>query len=225
MPHTATFTPSKEYEILLTGDHTVVHGCFESIPVVMPVDVFFFDTPSVDSKWSSAEYLEWTRRIFSYLEMHRQHNCTLVLVSTDRKGASWSKSALTVSVAFEFGWALHRELVWQHGHSDFHRAHLPFRICYVLKKGNRQSRPFYKDVIRVAKDSASEGHLSALPVAFVQFLLKHYVAKTDIVMDPFAGSGSVMRACRSLNIQSISVEADGELANEIKKKVTECLLY
>ena len=51
-------------------------------------------------------------------------------------------------------------------------------------------------------------HPHEKPVALLQTLLRHSTSKGDFVVDPFGGSGSLVRAARTLEVSAVAIEYD-----------------
>lgn len=81
---------------------------------------------------------------------------------------------------------------------------------------------FFKSIIYQAKASKSErgignNHPTVKPIALMEYLIKMVTPKGGIVLDPFAGSGSTLIACKQLNRRFVGIELNQEyidIANE-----------
>jgi len=118
------------------------------------------------------------------------------------------------------GWRLHQSLVWVKdrmvlGHSDYHHRHEG--ILYGYKPGpgrwGRGGRGWYggndqDSVLEVPRPAASREHPTAKPVELVRTCLANSSRPGDAVLDPFAGSGSVLIACQELGRRCFGVEID-----------------
>jgi len=118
------------------------------------------------------------------------------------------------------GWLFRQSLVWIKdspvlGHSDFHYRHEP--IIYARKPGagrwGRGGRGWYggndaTTVFEFPRPKASRDHPTMKPVRLVAALLDKATRGGDIVLDPFAGSGSTLIACELLGRRFLGIEID-----------------
>ena len=101
-----------------------------------------------------------------------------------------------------------------------------FEYIIMLRKGGQ--RPINEcgtsDILTVPniKDKDSRGnniHDSQKPVHLMEVLIRNSSNPSEIVLDPFAGSGSTLVAARKLNRHYIGYEIDGEYYNVITKRL------
>ena len=216
-------TTIKPRTILSRATQTVIYGAFEDVDNTEPVDVFIFDTPGIDDISTVFDYRVWIRKIFQHMESLRALDAAVVLLPRDRKGGAFLKGVATAEIAQEWGWKIFRNYLWEKG-PDFHRAKYVFQNVYVFRQGNMptqiQSPIRYKDIIRLPDlADTREGTVAELPVPLIRLFLSLF--DTDIVvMDPFAGSGSVAVACEQLGIKKCySIELDETRAFEIVERL------
>ncbi len=207
----------------ISGDrHRVIEGAFSTIqPMTRSVDIFAFDTPSVDEDATVDEYANWLWTQFEVIESWRARDAVLILLPTDRKSHPWSKSATTAFVAQRFEWQLFRHFVWLKQDADFHRAQYAFQDVWVFRKGDRasvSSSPIrYKDVVKLLMPRDVDSHVGALPSDILELFIALFAREGDVVMDPFAGRGSTMVAAHTLGLRSISIELHPERANYLRQ--------
>lgn len=117
-------------------------------------------------------------------------------------------------------WHLHQSLVWVKdslvlGHSDYHYRHEA--ILYGHKQGTgrigRGGSGWYGDdaqssVLEVPRSAASRLHPTMKPPELIEIALVNSTKRGDLVLDPFAGSGSVMVACERLGRSARLIELD-----------------
>jgi DNA modification methylase len=131
--------------------------------------------------------------------------------------------ALSVTFAQAFlgaGWRLHQTLVWVKdrmvlGHADYHYRHEP--ILYGYKPGpgrwGRGHRGWHggndqDSVLEIPRPAASPDHPTAKPVELITRCLANSAAPGEVVLDPFAGSGSTLIAGEQLGRVTRLVEID-----------------
>lgn len=129
--------------------------------------------------------------------------------------------SVTFGSAFlERGWHLHQTLVWVKdslvlGRSDYHYRHEP--ILYGYKPGSgrlgRGGAGWYggnaeTSVLEVKRPKASREHPTSKPPALIERCLRNSSARHDLVLDPFAGSGSTLVACEHAGRKARLIELD-----------------
>lgn len=97
------------------------------------------------------------------------------------------------------------ELVW----TSFNK---PLRIFRFLHTG----------IIREGKPEPHY-HPTQKPVAVMKWIVENYSKETDIILDPFAGSGSTLMACKMLDRRYIGIDIDEEYCAIAEKRLKEML--
>jgi site-specific DNA-methyltransferase (adenine-specific) len=70
------------------------------------------------------------------------------------------------------------------------------------------------------KDTAStNSHPTVKPIALMEYLVKLVTKENAIVLDPFAGSGSTLLACKNLNRNYIGIEREADYIKIINKRL------
>lgn len=128
--------------------------------------------------------------------------------------------AVFLEAFFEQGWRLHQGLVWVKdapvlGHSDYSYQHEPILFGYAAsaRRRGRGHGGWYggndqTSVIQVAKPARSADHPTAKPVELIRRLIENSSRRHQIVLDPFAGSGSALVACELLDRRFYGIEID-----------------
>jgi DNA modification methylase len=134
------------------------------------------------------------------------------------------------------GWHLHQTLVWCKqtptlAHSDYQPAHED--ILYAWKSGpgrtGRGRHPGSKwyggnnqtSVFHIPRPARNEIHPTMKPVALIEAMLKNSSRRGDIILDPFAGSGSTLIACERLGRRCFAVELDPAYCDVIRRRYEE----
>lgn len=111
------------------------------------------------------------------------------------------------------GWTVHRTPIIWHNPDGF-RAPWPdsgpqrkYELILYAKKGDRKTASLQGDVIECRRDTAL-GHPAQKPVALLENLLRRSFRPGDLVLDPFAGSGSTIEAAHNLRLACTALEKD-----------------
>jgi len=105
-----------------------------------------------------------------------------------------------------------------------------FEYVFVWRKPSKHSLPIfdvkesewfptYLDGIWDIPYGKEDKDPACFPIELARRLIKIYSRKNHIVLDPFLGSGTTMRACRELERSCIGIEVDKSRLNRIKEKV------
>jgi len=117
-------------------------------------------------------------------------------------------------------WRIRQGLVWVKdsmvlGRSDFHYRHEP--VVYAYKPGGgrfgRGGSGWHggnaeTSVLEVPRPAASREHPTMKPPELLEILVRNSSGRREIVLDPFAGSGSILVACERLGRAARLVEID-----------------
>jgi site-specific DNA-methyltransferase (adenine-specific) len=118
------------------------------------------------------------------------------------------------------GWLVRQGLVWVKdalvlGHADYHYRHEP--ILYGFKPGSgrlgRGGSGWNGDskqtsVFELPRPRASREHPTMKPVELLGGFIRNSSLRGELVLDPFAGSGSTLLACEQLGRRARLVELD-----------------
>jgi DNA modification methylase len=131
------------------------------------------------------------------------------------------------TMAENAGWSIRQNLVWVKsalvmGRQDYHWQHEPILYGWLSGAGHK----WYGDrkqttVIEWDKPSRNADHPTMKPVGLIQYLLSNSTQTGDIVLDPFAGSGSTLIACHATARKSRLVELDPKYADVILRRYME----
>jgi DNA modification methylase len=116
-------------------------------------------------------------------------------------------------------------------HSDYQPAHED--ILYAWKpgpgrpgRGRHRGSKWYGDnsqttVFHIDRPSRNADHPTMKPVALIEAMLRNSSRRGDIVLDPFAGSGSTLIACERLGRRCFAVELDPVYCDVIRRRYQE----
>jgi DNA modification methylase len=134
------------------------------------------------------------------------------------------------------GWRYRQSLVWVKdslvlGHSDYMFQHEDLLFGYTAGPGRpgrgrqRGSRWFggndQASVLSFARPKRSVSHPTMKPVALLERLISNSSRRGDLVLDPFAGSGSTLIACEVLGRRCAAIELDPAYCDVIRRRFEE----
>ena len=76
------------------------------------------------------------------------------------------------------------------------------------------------------KKKVSKGHNigAVMPIELPMRIMKYFCTPDDIIVDPFMGSGTTLRAAKDLNMKSIGIELSSDLCNFAAKRLAQEVL-
>ncbi len=112
------------------------------------------------------------------------------------------------------------------GHSDYHYRHEDIYFGYVPGATGRKGRGgvgWYGDnsqtsVLEFKKPNANPDHPTMKPIDLIQYCLKNSSAPSQIVFDPFGGSGSTLIAAHQLGRIARLIELDPRYVDVICRR-------
>lgn len=117
----------------------------------------------------------------------------------------------------KFGFAREAVLVWEKNGPGMGDLRIPFgmgvEFIMMYRKGIRELGTFKRRnaVLHYPQVNARRLiHPHEKPVPLLQELVKASTNVGDFVVDPFGGSGSLVRACRQIDRSSVAIEYDRE---------------
>jgi hypothetical protein len=94
------------------------------------------------------------------------------------------------------------------------------QVQAVLPIPNTTSRDPFQQLIR---DRKVPGHPARMPEALVEFFVKFLTDEDDLVLDPFAGSGTTCLVAERLKRQWVGIEMDAAYADAAAARFAACL--
>lgn len=115
-------------------------------------------------------------------------------------------------------------LVWEKdgpGMGDLESWGMGHEFILYLKKGHRpKSGPRRSGVIHIPQLRPNQLiHPHEKPTALLELFIKFSTNKGDFLVDPFGGSGSLVRAARNVGRSAVGIELDRENYERSKRKL------
>lgn len=203
-----------------------------------------------DCIWTDPPYgVEYVGKTKEALSIQNDGAAGLPALLSDSLGlaVTWSSVGSPVYVAsppgplsIDFGVVLRdlgvyrQTLIWTKdvfvlGHSDYHYKHEPIFLGYVPGAQGRRGRGgegWYGDnsqtsVLDFPRPKRSKEHPTMKPVDLVAYCLRNSTAPGDVVLDPFAGSGTTLIACHREDRTARLIELDPRYADVICRRYQE----
>jgi len=149
---------------------------------------------------------------------HLEAGGSIYVFHADSEGLNFRKAFK------EAGFKLSECLIWKKncmvmGRNDYQWQHEP--ILYGWKEGKAHN--WYSDrkqttILEYDKPSRSEEHPTMKPVAIVEYLIKNSSKESDVVFDPFLGSGTTLIAAEKLGRRCFGIELSPAYCDVIVKR-------
>ncbi len=113
-------------------------------------------------------------------------------------------------------------IIFQKGKFEYKSIPQDVRISSMIDKAEFQQKKWYMtlwEMTNVLPGAVLEKNVAAFPEELPYRLIKLYSYTGEIVLDPFAGSGTTMKVARLLGRNSVGFEIKSELQEIIRKKV------
>jgi DNA modification methylase len=148
-------------------------------------------------------------------------------------GAAWYVASPPGPLTLRFGAALdavgvfRQTLVWIKdqfvlGHSDYHYQHEPIYYGWTPGGGHHFTDDrTQKSVFEIARPRRSEDHPTMKPVELITRHVENSTQPGQLVVDPFAGSGSTLIACHGTKRRAALIELDPKYADVILRRYQE----
>jgi len=114
------------------------------------------------------------------------------------------------------GFKLHNLLVWKKPNVTPNRWYMSNREFTLFARRGRAftiNNPGSAAVHEFPNPSGNRAHPTQKPVDLMRFYIENSTQPGDLVLDPFAGSGSTGEACRLTGRRFIGVEIDDKYSN------------
>ena len=113
----------------------------------------------------------------------------------------------------------------ERNHPQGYNEHRKYNRCYGnIKRITPQiyDKKHPRSIIKIAKEHGRKEHAlhpTQKPIALMEYLIKTYTNKDDVILDPFMGSGSTMVACANTGRRGIGIELMQEYYDIAVKRV------
>lgn len=223
------------------GNITLYHGdCREILPQLEPesVDLILTDPPygvsyvtnMVDKNDPMAqpivgdEDLNMVRDVLPYLDrILRNDRHIYMFGATMRLGENME--------AMGEYWKLKNVLVWDKGLTgtvgDLTSGYgwNWEAIVYATKGSRPLNRPRPRCIYRYDWNSRRDPvHPMVKPVGLLQWIIHHSSDSGEMVLDPFCGSGTTLRAAKNLGRQAIGIEYEERYCEEVAKRLMQAVM-
>lgn len=131
------------------------------------------------------------------------------IIIWDKQRVAPSSNAHIMNSRYEFIWIL-----------------APKKDCFTRTfEGFTRKYAGFDNLISISPmgKSISE-HGATMPIALPQTIFKHFANKKDVIVDPFMGAGTTLRAAKNLNIKSIGIEIDEKYCELAAKRMAQEVL-
>ena len=134
-----------------------------------------------------------------------------------------------LNVATDCGFHFVKCLIWDKGNKIMGRYYMSqFEYILFLRKGNEKAinNCGTSDILRIPNkkmNNADDGgnlHDTEKPVALMKILIENSSVEGETVLEPFAGIGSTLIACKELKRNYIGIEIDEEHYNTINHRMS-----
>ena len=82
-----------------------------------------------------------------------------------------------------------------------------------------RSHVYPSNVLHMATECANQGHSAAFPESLPDWFIRLFTDENDLVLDPFAGSGTTLAAAVKLNRRSLGIDTNPEYCALAKERL------
>lgn len=76
-----------------------------------------------------------------------------------------------------------------------------------------RDKVYPSNVLHMATESSNQGHAATFPIALPSWFIKLFTQEGDLVLDPFAGSGTACVAAKQLGRKYLGIDTKEEFVN------------
>lgn len=132
-----------------------------------------------------------------------------------------------MGIAMQVGFKLHNLLVWEKNTCNANRWYMKnceYRVFCRKGEAKTINQPSSKTVVKFDNIVGSKLHPTEKPVDLMKLYITDSTNEEDVVLDPFAGSGSTAVAAILCNRHFIAFELDKNYYEVAKKRIDEVML-
>jgi DNA modification methylase len=91
---------------------------------------------------------------------------------------------------------------------------------FVYRQGETFNKLHWSQMTGVYDDRVilADGHQYRKPLSLIERLVRIYTNPGDLVLDPFCGEGTILRACQNLGRNAIGIDVDPNWVEHCKKE-------
>lgn len=160
------------------------------------------------------KFEQWLPEIYRVLK----DNTHCYIMINGRNLAELQKQAEKVGFVYQ------QLLVWEKGNATPNKFYLnACEFILMLRKGGERwiNNMGTKTVLKVPNQIGDKPHPTAKPIELMEILIANSTDENDIVLEPFAGSGSTCIAAKKLKRRFIGVEIDPEYCEIANQRLAE----
>jgi adenine-specific DNA-methyltransferase len=138
---------------------------------------------------------------------------------------AWQVYPLWAEAMADLGLELKQVLIWEKGYPGMGDLESNWGCGYEMilycKRGNRPVSYRRRAVITIDRlPSGKNIHPTEKPVALLELLIEMSTEKGDLVVDPYAGSGSTIWAAQRTGRKAIGIERDPDYAEAANERLS-----
>lgn len=214
--------------LLLCGDATQVDD-YKALLGDEEVDMIWTDPPygvSYVGKTKDALTIENDSLTWQELQDFLAEAFSTMITFT-KPGACWYVAAPSGNIFQAFSIPLSELQVWRHtlvwvkdifvmGRADYHYRHESIFYGWTPGAAHQEPPDRKQDTVwEIPRPRASKEHPTMKPIELITRAINNSSLMKDIVLDPFAGSGSTLIACEQTNRQARLIELDPKYCDVI----------
>ncbi len=151
--------------------------------------------------YNDIDFEEWIPEVYRVLKDNADFYCMINVLNLEK----------LLTVARESGFKLHNVLIWEKNNATANRWYMKNceLTCYFYKgEAKTINNPSSKQVHQFNNFSGDKEHPTQKPVELMKLYISNSSNEGDLVLDPFAGSGSTLVAAKELKRNFIGFEID-----------------
>jgi len=189
---------------------TIYHGdCFEILPNLESVDFIYADPPYGvgKSNWDGKYLTGWEK------EACRK----------SRNGVVANTGTKSICIAITAFGNEYKDLFYAWNKNGMTRSSIGFmNVLVAIVAGNiKKGQNFCQFSI---SDLSRKHHPSPKPIEYMRCIVNRFTGVNQLILDPFMGSGSTLRAAKDLGRKAIGIEIEEKYCEIAAKRMTQEIL-